>query len=534
VTGFVLRNGRIWTGDPSEPWAREAAIEGGRFVQVGNDLDAPLDGIIDLDGKLVVPGFWDAHAHLAYTGTAMAQVQLKGATSIDEVQRRVAERVASTPPGDWIEGAGWDQNDWPDARFPGRSALDAIAPHHPVVLVHTSGHCSWVNSAALEAAGIAGSSPVPEGGSLSLDEAGEPTGMLFDRAMDLVAAAIPARGPHFRTDAVLQAIKHAHSLGIVGVHAMDVGRGELEALRSLHAEGRLGLRVRAFLSARDEALWEGHATSDGDEWLRIGGVKWFADGALGSLTAWMEAPYEGSEEYGFPLQPVAELEASVRRALSQGLAPAVHAIGDQANREVLDLLERLAPIHPHLPRRIEHAQLLALGLAQRFAALGITASVQPIHATQDMPKVDRHWGARGTHAYAFRSLLDAGVNLAFGSDTPVETMDPLAGIHAAVTRQRADGTPAGGWQRAERVTVEDALRGYTTGPAHAVGEQDVAGRIATGYAADCAVLSHDIVRDPASLLEAQVEMTLAGGEVVYVRKGSRFEDYATSTAGART
>jgi hypothetical protein len=530
VTNRALTNAHIWTGNPAQPWAASLSAARGRFVEVGRDAPSSDTEPIDLDGRLVVPGFWDAHAHLAYTGMAMAQVQLKGTPSIPEVQRLVGERVRASAADAWIEGAGWDQNDWPDSSFPSRHDLDAVAPRNPVVLVHTSGHCSWVNSAALRAANVDAQTESPEGGAIPLGADGLPTGILFDRAMDLVSVAIPPRGPGYRTEAILRATTHAHSLGIVGVHAMDVGHGELAALGSLHERRRLRLRVRAFLSARDESLWAGRRTSDGDEWLRIGGVKWFADGALGSLTAWMEEPYEREGGCGFPLQPIEELEASVRRALTAGLAPAVHAIGDRANRGVLDLLARVAILAPELPRRIEHAQLLAPGLAARFAGLDVTASVQPIHATQDMAKVDREWGSRGRHAYPFRSLLEAGVNLAFGSDTPVETMDPLAGLRAAVNRQRDDGHPSGGWYPSERVTIEQALAAYTSGAAAAVREP-LAGRIATGYAADCVILSHDFVQDPALLSAALVDMTVIGGEVVYGREGTPFERYAATAAG---
>jgi predicted amidohydrolase YtcJ len=255
--------------------------------------------------------------------------------------------------------------------------------------------------------------------------------------------------------------------------------------------------------------------------LAIGGVKFFADGALGSLTAWMLAPYDGSDDAGLPLWEPAELEQRVRSCLEHGLAPAIHAIGDRANREVLDIIERTRAIAPELPRRIEHAQVLSLEDIARFAQLGVTASVQPIHATQDMAKVDRWWGDRGHHAYAFASLLASGANLAFGSDTPVETMDPIAGIHAAVTRRNARGEPRHGWYPEERVSLEASLAAYTSGCAGAAGEADRAGRIAPGYAADAVVLSHDLfaLSDPMRTLDARVEVTIAGGEIVYRRDG---------------
>jgi predicted amidohydrolase YtcJ len=302
---------------------------------------------------------------------------------------------------------------------------------------------------------------------------------------------------------------------------MDVGRGELQALYALRDSGALRLRVHAYMSATrlDEWFDRNLATGDGDDMLRIGGVKFFTDGALGSLTAWMLEPYEGSSDTGFALQPADELERNIRRCLERGLAPAVHAIGDRANRTALDVFERARDLAPMLPRRIEHAQLLTPLDLPRFAALGVTASVQPIHATQDMAKVDRSWGARGRYAYAFASLLASGANLAFGSDTPVETMDPLVGIHAAATRQNAAGEPAGGWYPAERVTLEAALRAYTTGCAVATGQLGTAGCIAPGHPGDFVVLSQDLfaLADPMRILDARVDFTAVGGEVVYRR-----------------
>jgi len=525
MTDLLLRNARIWTGVEEASWAEAALVRDGRFVDGGGagDVSAPAEArVIDAGGRLVVPGFTDAHAHLLGTGAAMRSVNLKSTTSVEDAVRRVAERVARTPPGGWVRGAGWDQNDWTDRRFPHRRNLDAVAPDRPAVLVHTSGHCSWVNSAALRAANVTAETEPPPGGAIDRDGDGEPTGILRDAAMRLVSDVAPNPTQPERIAALEDAIAHAHSLGVTCVHGMDVGRGELQALYALNDARRLRLRVRAFLSAsrRDEWIERNLATGDGDAMLRIGGVKFFADGALGSLTAWMFEPYEASSDTGFALQPPEELERQVRRCLEHNLAPAVHAIGDRANRAVLDLFEKLRGVAPDLPRRIEHAQVLTPTDVPRFGALGVAASVQPIHATQDMAKVDRSWGARGRYAYAFRSLLESGALLAFGSDTPVETMDPLAGMHAAVTRRNAAGTPEGGWYADERIALKTALRAYTAGPARAVREGD-AGRIAAGCHADFAVLSHDVftLDDRMRILDARVDMTVLGGEVVYQRNG---------------
>ena len=377
-----------------------------------------------------------------------------------------------------------------------------------------------MNTVALRAAGITSQTIVPDGGAIDFGDDGEPTGILRDNASRLVAAAVPRLTQTERIAAVDAAISHAHSLGVTGVHAMDVGRGEFQALHAINDSGRLRMRIRAFMSAGmlDEWIDRNLTTGDGDDMLRIGGVKFFADGALGSMTAWMLEPFEGTTDHGLALQPAADLERDVRRCLEQRLAPAIHAIGDRANREVLDILERAAALSADLPRRIEHAQLLASSDLPRLAALGVTASVQPVHATQDWPKVDRAWGDRGAGAYAFASLLASGTTLACGSDTPVETMDPLAGIHAAVTRRRAEGDPPGGWHPSERISVDAAIAAYTTGAAHAIREPAL-GRIAPGAHADFVVLSDDIVAmtDPMRILDARVDMTVVAGDIVYAR-----------------
>ncbi len=523
---LFLRNARIWTGVVSAPWAQAALVRDGRFAAVGRatDFDPPADAEgLDAGGRLVVPGFTDGHAHLLGTGAAKRVIDLKGAASAAEAAQRVATRVAATPPGGWVRGSGWDQHSWPGARFPHHRDLDAVSPDHPVLLLHSSGHCSWVNSAALHAANITAATTPPVGGAIDVDEHGEPTGILRDTAARLVSDVVPSPSPADRIDALRDAVAHAHSLGVTTVHAMDVGRGELQALYALHDTGRLRLRVRAFMSASKLNEWfdRNLATGDGDDIVRIGGVKFFTDGALGSMTAWMFEPYEDAPGAGFPLQPPEDLERDVRACLDRGLAPAVHAIGDRANRTALDILERARGISPGLPRRIEHAQLLDPHDIPRFAALGISASVQPIHATQDMAKVDRSWGARGIGAYVFASLLAAGANVAFGSDTPVETMDPIAGIHAAVTRRNAAGEPSDGWHPDQKISLDAALRAYTSGCAATVNEQAAVGCIAPGHLADFGILSEDLfaLDDPMRILEARADVTVVGGDIVFRRGG---------------
>ena len=550
---WIELTGRIWTGEPRRPWATAARVSGGAFVFVGRRRElTPLRGgdHIDTGSGIAVPGFTDGHAHLLATGAALRSVDLRDTRDEQDAAARVGERARMADNDEWIIGAGWDQNDWPGSQFPSRRSLGAAAPDNPVVLNHVSGHAVWVNSGALHAAGITRDTDDPVGGSIDRDADGEPTGVLRDNAALLVQRAMPRADDAQRESDLRSAIAHAHKLGVTCVHAMDIGRGEWRALQRLHERGELTLRVRAFLSARHLNEWidAGLRTGDGDDTLRVGGVKFFTDGALGSMTAWMLEPYEGTDSTGIALQTVEELERGVRRALDAGLAPAVHAIGDRANYEALGLFERTHDIATELPRRVEHAQLLRPDDEARFLPPplpyvvelrddvgqprlgGVTASVQPIHATADMRMAERLWGDRCSGAYAYRSLLDAGVNLAFGSDSPVETMDPLAGIHAGVTRRDAHGEPGegvgairtpAGWHPEQRVPLEAALTAYTLGCARAVAEDGRFGRIAPGYAADLVVLSQDLfaLEDPMRILDARVEATIVAGRVVYRREG---------------
>ena len=515
---LFIHNARFFERDDADC----ALALDGRFAFVGRASDANVPvGVprFNAGGRLVLPGFVDAHAHLLNTGFAKRSIDLKDVASVEDALRRVAERAAVTPAGAWLRGAGWDQHRWPSGAFPTRQQLDAAAPKHPAILVHTSGHCVWVNSAALRAAGVTSATASPPGGAIDHGDDGEPTGILRDNAARLVEAIVPHPPPDERIAALRDAVAHAHALGVTGAHAMDVGRGEYQTLLALRDAGMLRFRVRPFMTATrlDEWFERALQTGDGDEMLRIGGVKFFADGALGSLTAWMEDPYEGSEDRGFPLQPVEVLERDVRRCLDHGLAPAVHAIGDRANHEVLDMFERLRDIAPQLSRRIEHAQALRLADIPRFAALAVTASMQPIHATQDWRKVDRYWGERGRHAYAFASLAATGASIAFGSDTPVETMDPLAGLRAAMTRQSASAEPDRGWYPDERLTFSQALAMYTRGPAAALGEGRSSGRIAEGYHADCVVLDGPLPSAINEWWEAapRVAVTIVAGALVF-------------------
>ena len=525
---LVLHQGNVYTMDRAAPRARAVAIAGDRIVAVGEnaailDLLAPDGRAIDLEGRTVLPGFTDAHLHLLSFGLSLGQIDLAGAATLEDALARVAARAKTVPHGQWLVGRGWDHSLWGAGALPTRQDLDRVAPRHPVRLQHKCGHASWVNTRALELAGITKDTSDPPGGEIERSPAGDAAGVLKEGAMALVTRLLDEPPLDEAAEAIRAAVPHAHRAGLVGVHTME-GPLAFRALQRVRAAGELTLRVLITVpeSKLAAAVEVGLRSGFGDEWLRIGGVKSFADGALGSRTAYLLAPYEGEREYcGISTATPKDLRETVDKASRAGLAAFVHAIGDRANRETLDAVEasRAAGAGLHLRHRIEHAQLLDPADVGRFAALGVVASMQPIHATQDIRIADAHWGARGAGAYAFRSLLDSGATLAFGSDCPVEDLSPLVGIHAAVTRRRADGSPGpDGWYPEQRLTVEEAVRAYTMGPAYAGGGETLTGCLAPGKLADLVVLSQDIFTvDPMAILETDVVATLVGGECVHGR-----------------
>jgi hypothetical protein len=424
-------------------------------------------------------------------------------------------------------GQGWNQDGWPDPRLPGRGDLDDLAPANPVILWRTDLHLAWVNSRALQAAGITADTPDPESGIIGRDEAGQPAGILRELAINLVRRVIPPPTADETDTAMRQAITATHRLGLIGVHDMRIMGGEdgppaFRAWQRLHAARALNLRVWMMLPGErlGEAIALGLRTGFGDDTLRVGGIKLFADGATGPRTAWMLAPFEDAGT-GLPLTPMAEIAQLVSRAHQAGISAAVHAIGDRAVRELLDVFTEVLPRlrgadRPLAPHRIEHVQHSHPADLKRLAPLGLVASVQPIHVTDDMAMIERACGERARWAYAFRDLLDAGTVLALGSDCPVASPNPFWGIHAAVTRQRRDGTPTGGWHPAQRLTVAEAVRGYTLGPAHASGQVARQGSLTPGKLADLVVLGRDIFAIPLEeIADTEVWLTVFDGQIVY-------------------
>jgi predicted amidohydrolase YtcJ len=478
----------------------------------------------------VIPGLVDAHVHLSWYAHFLHNVDLTGAASAQHAAELAAAQASMIPPGEWVRGRGWSQDNWPDRVFPNAGQLDALIPDRPVYLDAHSGHAAWVNSAALRMAGITAETPDPPGGQIVRDGSGEPTGVLLETACELVASIIPAATAEQIADLVGVAIARAHRGGLTGVHDFD-GAQAFRAYQMLKERGRLSLRVvkNIPVDLLDEAITLGLRWGFGDDFLRIGGVKIFADGALGTRTAWMTEPYEGEPgNVGICVTDPEEMMEHVSRASVAGLPSAIHAIGDRAVHQVLNVYEAVRKeeaargVTPaQMRHRIEHVQIIHPDDAERLGQLGIVASMQPNHATSDMLKADAHWGDRADFAYNWRLQLDAGAVLALGSDAPIEPIEPLPNIQAAVTRRRADGSPGPqGWRSGAggrgRMSVGEAVRGFTLGAAYAAGMGDRLGRIAPGYLADLVVLGEDIFAcDPMDIGATEVLGTMVGGRWVH-------------------
>ncbi len=523
---LILYNGSIHTMDPARPVASAVVCAGGRIAAVGSDAKAWAAAghgaqAIDLNGRTVIPGLTDAHLHFLWYAVGLSRPNLDGARSLPQALERLNDALATTAQGEWIVGSGWNHEDWAIPVFPCRQDLDSVTLDRPVVLRRKDGHSVWANSLALERGGISVGTEDPPGGALDRDEHGAPTGILRENAMDLVMARVPKPGPETMRRALKAGMGRAHAAGLTGIHDME-GPEALAVFQEAHGRDELTLRVTMQIPADnlDHVLELGLRTGLGDDWVRIGHLKLFADGSLGSQTAWMLAPFAGQAGgTGVATTPPERLELMVERAARGGIASAIHAIGDRANRQVLDILERVsAGPGRGLRQRVEHVQLLHPDDLPRLAKIGVVASMQPIHATSDRYMADRLWGGRCRYGYAWRSLLDSGTVLAFGSDCPVEGLEPLQGIYAAVARKRAGEPESQPWYPEQRISVMEAVRAFTWGAAFACGQERNLGSVTPGKLADLVVLSHDIFAGPAeSILNAQVDYTIVGGEVVHQR-----------------
>ncbi|WP_437662451.1 amidohydrolase [Sorangium sp. So ce1182] len=521
---LVITAGVVRTMDPAKPRAEAVAVRGERIVFVGSAADTkafvgPGTRVVELPGRAVVPGLVDGHGHLYGLGVALETPSVRGTRSAEAAAAVVAEAAKARPRGEWITGRGWDQNLWPGAAFPTHGPLDAAAPEHPVALRRVDGHALWANAAAMRAAGVGRGTQDPPGGRVLRDAAGEPTGVFIDNAMGLIEARIPADPPAVRERRILRAAEEALSSGLTGVHEMGIDDETVAVYRALAAAGRLPIRVHAYLAGegRLEGL-KGRAPdvdATGTAMFVLRGVKLYADGALGSRGAALLEPYaDEPSTSGLLLMDRGALARAARLVADAGFQLAVHAIGDRANRAVLDAFEALGPGRAAALRfRVEHAQILSPDDLPRFSALGVIASMQPTHATSDMAWAPARLGAhRLKGAYAWRSLRSSGARLVFGSDFPVEEPSPLLGIHAAVTRQDLSGQPPGGWMPEERLDLDEALLAFTAEPAYASWAEGQRGRIAPGYVADLTVLGRDLSPDR-SLVDTPIDMVVVGGRV---------------------
>ncbi|WP_437593340.1 amidohydrolase [Sorangium sp. So ce1000] len=521
---LVITAGVVRTMDPGRPRAEAVAVRGERIVFVGSAADAkafvgPETRVEELPGRAIVPGLVDGHAHLYGLGVALETLSVRGVRSAEAAAALVADSAKGRPSGEWITGRGWDQNLWPGAAFPTHAPLDAAAPEHPVALRRVDGHALWANAAAMRAAGVGRGTQDPAGGRILRDAAGEPTGVFVDNAMGLVEAKIPADPPAVRERRILRAAEAALSSGLTAVHEMGIDDETASVYRALAAAGRLPIRVYAYLAGDGhlEGLKARAPDVDptGTALFVLRGVKLFADGALGSRGAALLEPYaDEPSTSGLLLMDREALARAARLVADAGFQLAVHAIGDRANRAVLDAFEALGPGRAAALRfRVEHAQILSPDDLPRFSALGVIASMQPTHATSDMPWAPARLGPRRLEgAYAWRSLLSSGARLVFGSDFPVEDPSPLLGLYAAVTRQDLSGQPPGGWMPGERLDLDEALLAFTAAPAYAAFAEGQRGRIAPGYVADLTVLGRDLSPDR-SLVGTPIDMVVVGGRV---------------------
>jgi hypothetical protein len=535
MADLCLINGKIYTQNPARPRASAVAVRAGRILVVGDDdeiraLAGPRARVVDLAGRRVLPGLTDAHFHLYDWALGLRRLPLAGAESLADLRRRLARRATEIAAGDWILGQGWNETRWPEPRIPTRADLDDVATEHPVILWRADMHLAVANSRALQRAGVTADTPAPSDGVIDRDASGQPTGVLRELAINLVSDAVPPPTEEEVVAAMRQGFPQLHRLGVTGVHDYRImggadGPPAFRAYQRLQAGGELALRLWMHLPGErlDEAAALGLRTGMGDARVRVGHLKLFSDGSQSARTAWMLEPYRDTGECGMPLTPMAEIAEAVRRADDAGLAVAVHAIGDRAMRELLDVFERVlkrgrtavtAP--PAAPHRIEHVQNVRPDDVARLGRLGVVASVQPLHVTDDILMVERSVGERGRFSYAFRDMLAAGATLALGSDAPVADPNPFWGIHAAVTRQRRDGTPPGGWYPSQRLTVAEAVAGFSLGAARVSGREAELGSIAPGKLADLIVLDRDIFAvDAPEIAGTRVMMTVFDGRVVF-------------------
>lgn len=524
---LAIVNARVWTANPKQPWASAVAVSGDRILAVGSSAEisklargVPSARVIDAAGGLVTPGFIDSHVHFIAGGFRLASVQLRDAKTPEEFVARIKEYAATLSPGTWITGGDWDHTLW-GGELPRRDWIDSVTPNNPVWVSRLDGHMALANGLALAAGKVTKATAGVDGGTIVRDAAGEPTGILKDNAQSRVNAAEPPRSAEMNDRALLAAMKYVAERGVTSVHNMG-GFDDLAAFERAHASKSLITRIYAVTPiAQWERLRDTVAKrGNGDDWVRIGGVKGFVDGSLGSHTAAMLAAYTDTpRDSGFLVQTKEHLYTWTANADKSGLQVLVHAIGDRAIRTQLDIFERVEKENGTKDRRfrIEHAQHVAPADIPRFAKLGVIPSMQPYHAIDDGRWADKVIGPeRSRTTYAFRSLLDNGSRLAFGSDWFVAPPSPLDGIYAAVTRRTLDDRNPLGWVSEQKISVGEAMRAYTMDAAFASFDEAIKGSIERGKLADLVLIDRDITQvPPPSIRDAKVLMTIVGGRVVF-------------------
>jgi predicted amidohydrolase YtcJ len=524
---LAIVNARIWTGNPKQPWAEAIALRGDRIAAVGTD--AEIRGIlgdtkpIDAHGEMVTPGFIDSHVHLLDGGFQLASVQLRDAKTPAEFIRRIKEYAATVPHGTWITGGDWDHQLW-GGELPRHEWIDSITPNNPVWISRLDGHMGLANAVAMRDAKVSSATKSEAGGTIVRDASGAPTGIFKDNAQGIIGDAIPDASPEMNDRAFAAAMKYLSEQGVTSVAHMGTW-GQLAVFERAHKAGTMITRVTAAVPLSSWARLRDTiaARGRGDDWVQIGGLKGFADGSLGSHTAAMLEPYtDAPNDTGLLVTPTDSLYVWASAADKAGLQILVHAIGDRAIRNQLGIFERIERENGARDRRfrIEHAQHIAPPDIPRFAALHVIASMQPYHAIDDGRWAEKEIGhERAKTSYAWKSLLDAGTLLAFGSDWDVAPPTPLDGIYAAVTRRTLDGRNPDGWISEQRIGVEDALRAYTSGGAYAMFQEANRGSLEPGKLADLAVIDSDITKiAPEEIRNAHIVMTVVGGKVVFQRR----------------
>jgi predicted amidohydrolase YtcJ len=522
--------GRIWTGDSARPWVQAVAVRGDTVAAVGDS--AALATMVTAETRvlsngqaMVVPGFMDSHTHFLSGGFQLASIDLRDAATPEEFVARLKAYAAKLKPGEWITGGDWDHERWAGAPLPQRSWIDSVTPDNPVFVNRLDGHMALANSAALRLAKVGRGTADVAGGTIVRDARGEPTGVLKDEAMGLVYAIVPSPSPEQSDSALGRAMAWAASKGVTAVASVSAPWYEVAALRRAKSSGKLTTRVAVFVPLNDWRRMADtvRANGVGDDWLRVAGVKGYVDGSLGSTTALFYEPYaDEPSTRGLMVTPEDSLRSWIGRADSAGLQVVVHAIGERANGVLLDIYDSVAAANGARDRRfrIEHAQHLRRADITRFGRSGVIASMQPFHVIDDGRWAEKRIGAeRIKTTYAFRTLLDSKAHLTFGSDWTVAPLDPILGIYAAVTRRTLDNKNPGGWIPEEKISVEEALKAYTSENAYGVFAEATRGQLKPGYKADIVLLDRDLTAiRPEALDSVRVRQTVVGGKVVFTRE----------------